>query len=144
MPKDAKKEGGNKHEVSAILNRAKTLAVGRQDLLAMVTDVEAMTAKGILPRSLAGQIDWQRVAAGHTDVYDLPFQGGTEAIVYIEGDGDTDLDLYVYDQNGNRICSDTDYTDQLICSWTPRWTGNFRIKVVNRGNVWNEYGFVTN
>lgn len=144
VPKDAKKEGGNKHEVSAILNRAKTLAAGRQDLLAMITDVEAMTAKGQVPRSQAGVIHWDRVAARRTDVYDINFAGGEPAAVYIEGDGDTDLDLYVYDENGNLICSDTDYTDRLLCTWNPRWTGPFRIKIQNRGNVYNAYGLVTN
>jgi hypothetical protein len=29
-------------------------------------------------------------------------------------------------------------------TWTPRWDGNFRIKVVNRGGVWNEYLLKTN
>ncbi len=50
----------------------------------------------------------------------------------------------IYDQNGNLICSDTDYTDRLLCSWYPRWRGDFRIKIVNRGNVYNEYDLVTN
>jgi hypothetical protein len=29
-------------------------------------------------------------------------------------DGDTDLDLQVYDENGNVIVSDTDYTNQCV------------------------------
>lgn len=142
VPQDAKKEGGNKHEAGAILARAKALAAGRQDLLALAADVEAMTAKGAVQG--AGRIHWDSVAAHRTDVYDITFRGGEFAAVYIEGDGDTDLDLYVYDQNGNPICSDTDYTDRLYCAWNPRWTGPFRIKVQNRGDVWNEYGLVTN
>lgn len=142
VPKDAKKEGDNKHEAGAILARAKALAAGRQDLLALATDVEAMTAKGATQG--AGRIHWDRVAARRTDMYDITFRGGESAIVYIEGDGDTDLDLYVYDENGNLICDDTDYTDRLLCSWNPRWTGPFRIKVENHGNIWNEYGLVTN
>ena len=53
-------------------------------------------------------------------------------------------EIYVYDNNGNLIDSDTDYTDNCVCTWTPRWTGNFRIRVVNRGNVYNQYILRTN
>src|SRR5689334_19047666 len=84
------------------------------------------------------------VSARSTDVYAIPFAGGEPALVTVRGDGDTDLDLYVYDENGNLICSDTDYTDQLICSWSPRWTGMFRIEVRNLGNVYNRYQVRTN
>ena len=52
--------------------------------------------------------------------------------------------LDTYDSNGNLIDSDTDYTDNCVCTWTPRWTGNFRIKIVNRGGVYNRYILRTN
>ena len=62
----------------------------------------------------------------------------------VVGDGDTDLDLYIYDQNGNQIASDTDYTDQCVCRWVPSWTGAFTIRIVNRGAVYNEFAIATN
>ena len=141
VPKDAKKEGGNKNDVGAILNRAKALATGRQDLLAMIADVEAMTAKG---RSGGPGSTVTRVAARSTDTFNIRFRGGETAIVAADGDRDTDLDLYVYDDNGYLICQDIDYTDTVICEWTPRRTGDFRIKIVNRGHVYNEYVLATN
>lgn len=52
---------------------------------------------------------------------------------------ETDLDLYIYDENGNLIDSDIDNTDICVCTWTPRWTGRFKIKIVNRGSVYNNY-----
>jgi hypothetical protein len=85
-----------------------------------------------------------RVDARSTNIYNVPFEGGAPALFTVRGDGDTDLDLYVYDENGNLICSDTDYTDQLVCSWSPRWTGMFRIEVRNLGNVYNRYQVRTN
>ena len=69
---------------------------------------------------------------------------GEVAEVIVYGDGDTDLDLYIYDENWNLITSDTDYTDICICRWNPIWTGNFYMKVVNRGNVYNEFVIATN
>ena len=78
-----------------------------------------------------------------TDVYTVTFRNGQEAWVYVSGDGDTDLDLYIYDENGNLIDSDTDSTDECLCTFTPRWTGQFKIKIKNRGNVYNEYQITT-
>ena len=84
-----------------------------------------------------------RVIAQHTDVYTVTFPSGQEAWVYVSGDGDTDLDLYIYDENGNLIDSDTDNTDECLCTFTPRWTGQFKIKIKNRGNVYNQYQITT-
>ena len=76
--------------------------------------------------------------------YDAKFWANEIAEVAVSGDGDTDLDLYVYDENGNLIASDTDYTDDCYVRFCPRWTGLFRIKIVNRGSVYNNYAIVTN
>ena len=63
---------------------------------------------------------------------------------YANNDALSLLGLYVYDNNGNLIDKDDDYTDNCVCTWTPRWTGNFRIKIVNRGSVYNRYVLRTN
>lgn len=84
------------------------------------------------------------VKAKGTDVYRISFRAGQTAIVTVIGDGDTDLDLYVYDENGNLIDKDVDYSDDCVVTFTPRWTGVFVIKVVNRGNVYNSYVMRTN
>lgn len=79
------------------------------------------------------------VNAYTTDTYTVTFKGGEEATVLVSGDGDTDLDLYIYDENGNLIESDTDSLDTMLCSWTPKWTGKFKIKIKNLGSVKNYY-----
>lgn len=76
--------------------------------------------------------------------YALKFWANELAEVIVVGDGDNDLDLYIYDQNGNLIASDTDYTDQCICRWVPAWTGAFRIRIVNRGKIYSDYAIATN
>ena len=45
---------------------------------------------------------------------------------------------------GRTITKDDDNTDYCICTWTPKWTGKFTIKVVNRGGVYNVYDLETN
>src|SRR2546421_7292389 len=85
------------------------------------------------------------VAGGTSDVYTVTFIGGQRAEVAIVGDGDTDLDLYVYDENGNLIASSDGPSDREAVSWTPRWTGKFKIKVVNRSRLMaNRYAIACN
>lgn len=76
--------------------------------------------------------------------YQLKFWSGDLAEVVVIGDGDNDLDLYVYDDNGNLIASDSDYTDQCVCRWIPAWTGIFTIRIVNRGVIYSNYAIATN
>ena len=85
-----------------------------------------------------------RVRAGQNDIYNITFRGNESAEILVVGDGDTDLDLYIYDENGNLIESDTDYSDSCYVEWTPRWTGNFKVKIKNLGSVYNEYVLLTN
>ena len=76
--------------------------------------------------------------------YEIKFWASELAEVIVIGDGDNDLDLYIYDQNGNLIASDTDYTDQCVCRWVPAWTGAFRIRIVNRGAIYSDFAIATN
>ena len=82
---------------------------------------------------------YDKVLAGYTDTWTYTFRANSEARVTVEGDGDTDLDLYIYDENNNLITKDDDNIDYCICTWTPKWTGTFKIKIVNRGSVYNRY-----
>ena len=84
------------------------------------------------------------VYAQDSDVYTVTFRAGEPAQVAVSGDGDTDLDVFVYDENGNLVASDLSTSDQAAVSWTPRWTGEFRIEIKNRGGVYNQYTLLTN
>lgn len=84
------------------------------------------------------------VYGNSNDLYDVNFIELQLAEIVVIGDGDTDLDLYVYDSNGNLVAKDDDYTDRCYVSWVPRWTGRFTVKIVNRGPILNNYHLVTN
>lgn len=84
------------------------------------------------------------VKAFGTDVITLRFKGGENAVVTISGDGDTDLDLLVYDENGNLVASDTGGSDNCRVRFYPKKSGAFKIKVKNLGNVYNHYQLSTN
>ncbi len=128
-------------DLTAVLAGARTLAQGNKTLLAMIADVEATASRGRVGGSARSST---RVRAGGTDTFTERFRGQEVAEIAVVGDGDTDLNLYVYDENGNQVCKDDDFTDRLFCRWTPRWTGAFRIQIVNRGSVYNAYVIVNN
>jgi hypothetical protein len=84
------------------------------------------------------------VRAHSTNVYRMTFVGGEWEVLAVSGDGDTDLDLYVYDENGNLVAKDDDNSDDCMVRFIPRWTGPFTVKVVNRGHYANRYTLGTN
>ncbi len=84
------------------------------------------------------------VAPHSTNIYHWTFVGRELEVLFVSGDGDSDIDLYVYDENGNLVAKDDDYSDDCLVRFTPRWTGRFTIKVVNRGKYANRYTIGTN
>ena len=127
------------YDPAQLLADAAKYADGDANLLALIK------AAGEVRRRVGGPASHtDAVNAKSTDRYTITFRGGEEAIVIVNGDGDTDLDLFIYDGNGNFITSDTDSTDNCVCTFNPRWTGSFTIKIKNYGNVYNRYVLITN
>jgi hypothetical protein len=127
-----------------LLADAKKYAAGDATLLAWAAKVE-----GTIGRQTRGALGgpregWYSVKARSTDTFQLAFTTNRLAEIVVSGDGDTDLDLYVYDANGNLIAYDEDYSDDCYVSWVPAWTGAFTIQIVNRGRVHNRYVIATN
>ncbi len=93
----------------------------------VVTALATIAEAGAIP---GPKVTSDSVNAYTTDVYHIAF--------------DTDLDLFVYDEAGDLVASDTDYTDDCLAAWTPYCTQVFTIKVENLGCVYNRYGLATN
>ncbi len=125
---------------SKLIADATRFADGNKTLLALIKDAEK-TTRGRVGGPMRTN---DRVLGGYTDTWKIQFRGGETAYVCVIGDGDTDLDLFVYDANGNFITSDTDSSDYCVVSFTPRWTGTFYIKIKNLGRVYNNYTIITN
>ena len=131
----------------ALLAAAKEFAYDDEVLLGMIAKVEtklAAQAEGTRGAVGGPKYAYGRVNARSYTYYYCQFWANEIAEIAVSGDGDTDLDLYVYDENGNLIDSDTDYSDDCYVSFVPAWTGTFAIKIVNRGGVYNNYVIVTN
>jgi hypothetical protein len=135
---------GTAFSVKKVLNDALAFAKGDKALTkkinALLKSSESVTRGRVNGPSETDEC----VLANSTDTYRIKFRGGETAEVLVMGDGDTDLDLYVYDENGNLIDKDIDSTDTMLCMWTPKWTGEFIIKIKNLGSVRNYYTMWTN
>jgi hypothetical protein len=127
--------------VAELLSAARQIAGDDENVLAMIAELEGSMEKGLLGGPI---VHPDRVLAHTTDIFTFTFRGGESAIIEVVGDGDTDLDCYVFDENDNLIDSDTDYTDHCILIWTPRWTGPFKLHIHNLGGIWNGYVLATN
>ncbi len=120
---------------------AKELAGDDQSLLDVIADAEAEASRG----RIGGGVTWtSRLTSGQVDVWEIPFYGNSYAEVAVSGDGDTNLDMVITDENGNVICYDTSLSDQVYCDFVPAWDGYFYVTVENAGNARNTYYLMTN
>lgn len=145
--KDGDKKGTDGPELDAAKLAAAAQAMakgGDAATIAYVDKIAGDVSEGGRGRSQGPGIITTRIFAHNVDTYTLNFDGGRLAAIRLKGDGDTDLDLYVYDENGNLIASDTSYGDGCSVAWTPRWSGPFIVRAKNLGGVYNQYTLVTN
>jgi hypothetical protein len=137
------KKTANGYDLTSILAAAKKFADGDAKLLASISEIEKANQATRGRVGGPGEIV-SVVGANSLDTYEINFIEGSLAEIALKGDNDTDLDLYVFDSNGNAIAKDIDYSDACYVSWVPRWTGRYIVKIVNRGPLANRYGLLTN
>jgi len=77
-------------------------------------------------------------ARGHVE-FKIVYNAGEQADFSIEGDGDTTLQIGVWDGQGGLVVQTTGPGDRRHVSWTPRDTRRFTIWVINEGNVYNQF-----
>ena len=136
----------------ALLADAKKFAEGNTTLLTFIDQTEkaikeATSQATVNPKRGDSDIPGTRyqVIAGKSYVtYYFNCVGGYTAECAVVGSGNTDIDLYVYDSNGNLIVKDEGPTDVCYAAWVPRWNGTFLIKIVNRGSYSNQCAIASN
>ncbi|PSL19192.1 hypothetical protein [Shimia abyssi] len=135
-------EAGSALDWRDMLKAASAIAADDEMMMELIEDVRVETTKGVADGPVYSVVT---IGPRGTDAYDsLPFTGGAYAEVYIEGKGNSDLNLYVYDAQGRLVCSDTDISDIAYCGWRPATTGSFKLEVRNKGEAENRYALITN
>jgi len=139
-PKGGKKDKpASDNSPKALLDEAKELSNNNPAVVTLANSVELSRGAVGGPKRVV-----EVVEPLQADVYKITFRGEEVARAAVSGDGDTRLDLYVYDENGNLVTSQVGPGDDCLASWVPKWTGVFIIKVVNRGLQPNRYIMATN
>jgi hypothetical protein len=140
----AKKTAKPEFTASNLLADGRKYAAGDKTMLAWAAEVEK--ALEVQTRGASGGPRYQVgvVKAKTYSQYRLSFKAGQLAEVGVSGDGDTDLDLYVYDAKGSLVAYAEDYSDDCYVSWVPAQDETFTIRVVNRGKVYNQYEIAMN
>ncbi len=143
-PADAPKAAENDKKApdnspKALLEEAKKLSKNNPAVIALANSVELTRGAAAGP-----QFKLAALSPRATAEYQLEFRGGEFALVTVAGDGDTRLDLYIYDANGRLVTSHVGPGDKRLTSWVPNQTGVFTIQIVNQGTRWNWYALATN
>ncbi|MBK8208032.1 MAG: hypothetical protein IPK87_14750 [Planctomycetes bacterium] len=69
---------------------------------------------------------------------------GELAAVWVGGEGNGEIDLYIYDAAGKLVASDESEGDSCWCEWTPAAEADYTIIAYNRSTTENTIVFVTN
>jgi hypothetical protein len=124
-----------------LLAEATDLARDNQVALLLIRETQVAAGRG----TTGGPHSHETRLLGRSYVeHSERFVRGQLAEAVLAGDGDTDVDIAIFDERGNRICSSTRSGDREYCSWTPAWTGNFTVRVTNYGSVYNDVAVLIN
>jgi hypothetical protein len=145
MPAVTAKSGATvTFEPGAMIAAARSMAGGNASVTALATQLQNRLASG--PKGAVGgpRSTTDRVLSNTTDIWEIRFRGGERGSIRVDGDGDTDLDCYVYNSANTLVAYDNDMTDYCILDWYQSSTGTVRLEIRNLGDVYNEYILSTN
>lgn len=126
----------------AMLSAAEAAAGDDTGLLGLIADIRAERGKGVATGPIYSIL---KIAPRRSSRFGpLPFAGDDYAEVYLEGDGASDLNLYVVDSAGRLVCSDTDISDIAYCGWYPDRDDDFSFRVENAGGAASTFSVMTN
>ena len=128
-----------------LVKDAKALASRDKVMLSWAADIEK-SLKTITRGASGGALyDAHFVYSnGGTTWYNWYFDANRLAEVGVHSMDGADLDLYIYDENGNLITYDERPTPGAYCSFTPRWTGTFKVLIKNNATYNATYEIFTN
>lgn len=129
------------HDAGAMFATALELAAQDALLSGLIRDAEAEQSRG----SIGGAKSWQAdLSGGRIDLWEMAFKGRAYAELSVIGNGASNLDVSVTDENGNVICFEQSPSDAIYCDFIPSWDGMFYLTVENSGTAANDYYVVSN
>lgn len=120
--------------------QAESLGGDDPRVASLAADIRAAATKG---RAAGPRVSASLVRGGERRSFVENFRAGMPAVVYLEGDGDSDLALSIGTSSGV-ACRDSAPGDVKICAWTPRASEPVRVSISNVGTVQNRFILGTN
>jgi hypothetical protein len=131
-------------DVQTLLSEARALSGADPALRSIISQLDAASrttgrGSGDGPRQRYAQI-----AGLASRTHRVDFVSNAPAVVYISGDGGTNLELGVYDSQGKLVASDVTRFGDCLVKWVPRQSGSYRVEVRNRDPTADWYLLITN
>ena len=126
----------------AILDAARAVAGEDPAVARLIADTEDARPRGLVTGPVYSIAVLEGAGTARHGPY--PFAAADFAEVYVEGEGTSNLDLFVRDAQGRLVCADTDLSDIAHCGWRPAEAGDFTVIVRNLGTAANRYALMTN
>jgi len=104
-----------------------------------VTAAAFAGALTLLAGSSMAQTQSERVAANDSESYAWTPDTTGDVIICIDGDGDTNLDLFIHDAEGNVVASDSSGDDNELVRFRCVQGTQYTIEIRNLGDVFNEF-----
>ena len=117
----------------SLLMRASQLAGSNPVVTNLIADVRAYKMRDI-PKIEGSTMLNKTIKADGTDRVEVSFHAGQMAVVYVRPMSSVDVDLYVYDEFENLICSGPNGGHESQCRWRPRRDGQYLLDVRNKNN----------
>lgn len=142
-----RRDGGDEPFLTpfALLSEAESLAAGDRVLRDQISR-ERSPDKGVRasPFGAGPIVVVRRLRARETYGFTVEARRNEVLRVAAIGDGDTNIDLALRDQNGAVICADSSLDHYPVCTVARPRPGPIRIEIVNRGEVWSRVQILTN
>lgn len=128
-----------------LLDEAERLANGNQRVLDAIARLRAGT-RGVRssPFGQGPIFQVRELKAREIYGFDVEARGGEVLRVAAIGDGDTNIDLLVRDDQGALVCRDGFGDHYPVCTVARTRDGKMRIDIINRGAVWTKVQILSN
>jgi hypothetical protein len=137
-------DAADKHSWQALLARASQLAGPNKNTQALIADVRRLKPREIPVIPIGVTLLYKQIKQNSADRAEVRFAAGEVAMVYIRPMTDVDLDLFVYDELNNLICSGEGGEHNAQCRWRPRHDGAYLIDVRNNNEAEVDYELAIN
>lgn len=131
--------------VAALLDEAEAMGVRDEAMAVQIARLRSPD-KGVRasPFGQGPIVVVRRLRARETYGFTIEVRRDEVLRVAAIGDGDTNIDLMLRDQNGGVVCADGSLDHYPVCTVPRPQSGPLRIEVVNRGEVWSRVQILTN